>query len=221
MNADDSLSAESFEDPLTDPLAIEEDFGTLDDGLADCSTNEILGEEITFVDIEKLKGSQIVTPVKKPSELKMAKVEKIEKTLNSITLIKDEDLVDAQNEIPDKNLPKSSETSIEGSGSEIEENFELPPLLDEIRGDGSDSGLGLEISRTAIERDLAQLTPSKSSLKRRSAEVLSEEEPKKPRRSINFGEVKVYYFPRTQGFGCVPSQGGCTLGMTTRHSFFK
>lgn len=27
----------------------------------------------------------------------------------------------------------------------------------------------------------------------------------------------MFYFPRIQGFTCVPSQGGCTLGMTAKH----
>lgn len=44
---------------------------------------------------------------------------------------------------------------------------------------------------------------------------------KKPKRSINFDTVQVYYFPRQQGFSCVPSAGGCTLGMGARHVAFK
>ncbi|XP_059221345.1 uncharacterized protein LOC106086131 [Stomoxys calcitrans] len=44
---------------------------------------------------------------------------------------------------------------------------------------------------------------------------------KKPKRSINFDNVQVYYFPRQQGFSCVPSAGGCTLGMGARHVGFK
>ena len=35
---------------------------------------------------------------------------------------------------------------------------------------------------------------------------------KKMRKSVNFENVDVFYFPRTQGFACVPSQGGTTLG---------
>lgn len=40
---------------------------------------------------------------------------------------------------------------------------------------------------------------------------------KKPKRNIQFTGVTVYYFPRMQGFTCVPSQGGCTLGMGSQH----
>ncbi|XP_030384422.1 uncharacterized protein LOC115631725 isoform X2 [Scaptodrosophila lebanonensis] len=44
---------------------------------------------------------------------------------------------------------------------------------------------------------------------------------KRQKRSINFDSVQVYYFPRQQGFGCVPTVGGCTLGMGARHIAFK
>ncbi|CAH1731276.1 unnamed protein product [Aphis gossypii] len=40
----------------------------------------------------------------------------------------------------------------------------------------------------------------------------------KKRKNINFANVTVFYFPRVQGFTCVPSQGGSTLGMTRVHS---
>lgn len=40
---------------------------------------------------------------------------------------------------------------------------------------------------------------------------------KKPKRNIQFTGVTVFYFPRIQGFTCVPSQGGCTLGMGSQH----
>ncbi|KAL1460276.1 hypothetical protein WDU94_012197 [Cyamophila willieti] len=40
----------------------------------------------------------------------------------------------------------------------------------------------------------------------------------KKRIGITFDTVSVYYFPRMQGFTCVPSQGGSTLGMSVHHS---
>ncbi|EAA14914.4 AGAP009226-PA [Anopheles gambiae str. PEST] len=40
---------------------------------------------------------------------------------------------------------------------------------------------------------------------------------KRPKKGITFEGVTVFYFPRIQGFGCVPSQGGCTLGMEFQH----
>ncbi|KAL4217157.1 Cysteine/serine-rich nuclear protein N-terminus [Mactra antiquata] len=43
----------------------------------------------------------------------------------------------------------------------------------------------------------------------------------KPKRqktkSVKFQGVNVYYFPRMQGFTCVPSEGGSTLGMGEKH----
>ncbi|XP_006636674.2 cysteine/serine-rich nuclear protein 3 [Lepisosteus oculatus] len=37
-------------------------------------------------------------------------------------------------------------------------------------------------------------------------------------RNVHFESVTVYYFSRRQGFTSVPSQGGSTLGMSSRHS---
>lgn len=59
------------------------------------------------------------------------------------------------------------------------------------------------------------------SLLKRSSSVLSEVDdgkPKKPKKKISFSAVTAYYFPRAQGFTCVPSQGGSTLGMALKHS---
>lgn len=46
-------------------------------------------------------------------------------------------------------------------------------------------------------------------------------EAKRPKRNIQFNGVTVYYFPRIQGFTCIPSQGGCTLGMGPQHFYEK
>ncbi|XP_017047411.2 LOW QUALITY PROTEIN: uncharacterized protein LOC108092378 [Drosophila ficusphila] len=115
---------------------------------------------------------------------------------------------------------------------------------DELRDGGSDSGLGSETS--ALLKDQAEKEPEqevqekqetkpiRSNLKRRLEDSESDAidlvpdmsapplTPKKrTKRSINFDEVKVYYFPRQQGFSCVPTAGGCTLGMGARHIAFK
>lgn len=45
---------------------------------------------------------------------------------------------------------------------------------------------------------------------------------KKARRgNVTFDQVTVFFFPRCQGFTSVPSRGGCTLGMTPRHSALR
>ncbi|XP_053386256.1 uncharacterized protein LOC128550707 [Mercenaria mercenaria] len=40
---------------------------------------------------------------------------------------------------------------------------------------------------------------------------------RKKTKSVKFKGVNVFYFPRTQGFTCVPSEGGSTLGMGEKH----
>lgn len=40
-------------------------------------------------------------------------------------------------------------------------------------------------------------------------------------RRVHFENVTVYYFTRRQGFTSVPSQGGSTLGMSSRHTWVR
>lgn len=90
---------------------------------------------------------------------------------------------------------------------------------EEEASDGSDSGLGSEPSRnlSTLEKE-----PVKSNLKRRSAEeATGASSEKRPKKGITFDGVTVFYFTRMQGFGCVPSQGGCTLGMEFQHMHTK
>ncbi|XP_047514609.1 uncharacterized protein LOC125055914 [Pieris napi] len=63
-------------------------------------------------------------------------------------------------------------------------------------------------------------TPLKSSLKRKLQDDENNLEPfhKKRKEAIKFDNVTVFYFPRAQGFSCVPSQGGSTLGMEWQHT---
>lgn len=64
--------------------------------------------------------------------------------------------------------------------------------------------------------------PLKSSLKRKHENEQNEEpQLKKKKCKIQFDNVTVFYFPRAQGFTCVPSQGGSTLGMEWEHSHIQ
>lgn len=64
--------------------------------------------------------------------------------------------------------------------------------------------------------------PLRSSLKRkRSDDSKNEPQPKRRKEAIRFDNVTVFYFPRAQGFSCVPSQGGSTLGMEWEHSHIQ
>ncbi|XP_020812334.1 uncharacterized protein LOC110187286 [Drosophila serrata] len=117
---------------------------------------------------------------------------------------------------------------------------------DELRDGGSDSGLGSEttalLKADQTEKEAEQEAPKpqqepkpiRSNLKRRLDDSEADgidlvpdistppmAAQKRVKRSINFDQVKVYYFPRQQGFGCVPTAGGCTLGMGARHIAFK
>lgn len=51
--------------------------------------------------------------------------------------------------------------------------------------------------------------------------LFTESKPAKCKRGIQFEGVTVFYFPRSQGFTCVPSQGGSSLGMSRRHSHIR
>lgn len=63
--------------------------------------------------------------------------------------------------------------------------------------------------------------PGRSSLKRRLEDHVEEPLTKKKKEGIKFDNVTVFYFPRAQGFTCVPSQGGSTLGMEWQHSHIQ
>ncbi|XP_063698865.1 uncharacterized protein LOC134829621 [Culicoides brevitarsis] len=103
-----------------------------------------------------------------------------------------------------------------------------------LRSDGSDSGLGSEPSHNGsalLDKSLSATAttklpdpPAKGNLKRRSSEQIdtcSEIGTKRSKKGIQFEGVTVYSFPRQQGFSCVPSQGGCTLGMANQHCGVK
>ncbi|XP_014286248.1 cysteine/serine-rich nuclear protein 3 [Halyomorpha halys] len=97
--------------------------------------------------------------------------------------------------------------------------------------EGSDSGLSSDVKADSLSSDDLTTSPwdqrtpmptikPKSMLKRPGSVEEPHPQPpeKKAKRSIAFGEVNVYYFPRAQGFTCVPSQGGSTLGMLLNHT---
>ncbi|XP_072936982.1 uncharacterized protein Axud1 [Epargyreus clarus] len=60
--------------------------------------------------------------------------------------------------------------------------------------------------------------PLRSSLKRKCDDESDTPHAKKKKEKIQFDNVTVFYFPRAQGFSCVPSQGGSTLGMEWVHT---
>jgi hypothetical protein len=69
-----------------------------------------------------------------------------------------------------------------------------------------------------------EVIKNESNINKRPNSVLSDADDagmvsaKKPKKKISFSSVTAYYFPRAQGFTCIPSQGGSTLGMALKHS---
>lgn len=73
-----------------------------------------------------------------------------------------------------------------------------------------------------------QTLPAKSNLKRRLTDCMegdesrgNVDEPLKKKRNIQFDAVTVYYFPRAQGFTCVPSQVSQKIGFSLPSSFLS
>lgn len=72
---------------------------------------------------------------------------------------------------------------------------------------------------TEVNSETEDIKPMRSSLKRKpKQENIDEPQTKRKKQNIKFDNVTVFYFPRAQGFSCVPSQGGSTLGMEWEHS---
>lgn len=127
-----------------------------------------------------------------------------------------------------------------GLGSELAEDAKLDyplPVLEDLKPSGFDDAGCLSLDDKASTSDSEPLNivqpealnlpipivytsvPKRSNLKRKLDSPVEVIPAKK--RSIRFRGVSVYYFPRTQGFTCVPSQGGSTLGMSQLHSHVR
>lgn len=248
----------SFEDPLTDPLAIDDELNVSngESVITPSEPENVSIDNVIFVDIEKLKCKLKENEHLEEEILKEAETSQVSDingnnrhSLSNEEVKTEVDITEADTsrndvEVIEKNGDKGADveisveseeiqkcaessfvTSVNSSEPDIDEQTDVTDtsgLLEE-RSDGSDSGLGYDSLRSisAIEKNLATSTPSKSSLKRRSADNLHEDQAKKPKRGINFDDVTVFYFPRCQGFGCVPTQGGSTLGMTAKHAYKK
>lgn len=138
----------------------------------------------------------------------------------------DSAIPDREEEVQDR-----SEGSDSGIGSETSDDVKLPSFNltlpcssntksafntnrnDFVKTENKES---VENCKTIIEQIKRSL---KGNLKRKHEnESGNEPEIKKRKKGIKFDNVTVYYFPRAQGFSCVPSQGGSTLGMEWQHS---
>ena len=116
--------------------------------------------------------------------------------------------------VPDIELIKGSAKAIRASRVNIIESLtkevDHSPIVKEaviVKPGCSepDSVPHLEMTKTEIPDNL--LKPLEQS------ELVDD----KPRRRINFGKLKTFYFTRTQGWVGVPKEGGNTLGMNYNH----
>lgn len=71
---------------------------------------------------------------------------------------------------------------------------------------------------THLPRDFTASRRTQSPLLSLSAPSILKRAPRERPGHVAFDSITVYYFPRCQGFTSVPSRGGCTLGMASRHS---
>lgn len=230
---DEEGEGDIFDDPLTDPLAIDDDFNASSEVLN--NKEECNVEKFIFVDIEKLKFKSSEKLENEESIKKDSiKNEKDDKKNSSVSEKQQNEESKCLSIQPSDNsmaVEEKQEKSVANDHSEEIKKNDITILtnvvsseIDTDEVDGSDSGYaGSDTLRNILEleKNLATLTPGKSSLKRKSFEPLHQEEPKRVKQAINFGNVTVFYFPRCQGFGCVPTQGGSTLGMSAKHVYKK
>lgn len=125
--------------------------------------------------------------------------------------------------------PDRSDGSDSGLGSESPEDVKQPsfnialPTGSEEKVLIPDTSLPSSSPKNVDQNSITVIKkPQKSNLKRKSEEA-QENEPQQKRKkpSIQFDSVTVFYFTRAQGFSCVPSQGGSTLGMEWEHSHIQ
>uniref|UniRef100_A0A8C6SS16 Cysteine and serine rich nuclear protein 3 n=1 Tax=Neogobius melanostomus TaxID=47308 RepID=A0A8C6SS16_9GOBI len=78
-----------------------------------------------------------------------------------------------------------------------------------------------QTTETCIDSSVSSMDrPICSAVSSTSGSILKREKRLRKRR-VQFENVTVYYFSRRQGFTSVPSQGGSTLGMSSRHSWVR
>lgn len=102
-----------------------------------------------------------------------------------------------------------------------EPDFEIPSSSSQESTTDNAKDLSSDFRDILSDEQSKMNSPFKSSLKRKISAVDTEQPKVKKRKGITFDSVTVFYFPRSQGFTCVPSQGGSTLGMGVQHSHVK
>lgn len=133
----------------------------------------------------------------------------------------------------EEEIQDRSEGSDSGFGSEaiVDANLpcfdlSLPCSKEDNNADNKKETGSIDNNDEELNNTTAKLSqpcsPLRSSLKRKHNNENSDEpQTKKRKEGIRFDNVTVFYFPRAQGFSCVPSQGGSTLGMEWEHSHIQ
>lgn len=112
----------------------------------------------------------------------------------------------------------STTAGLDGSDSETFEEFKSGDFQLPSTSFEEQNAIVAILDEASQKKDL----PRKGNLKRKNSTDNDDSQPKcKKKRGISFDSVTVYYFPRAQGFTCVPSQGGSTLGMTSQHTHLR
>lgn len=123
----------------------------------------------------------------------------------------DVDVVGVENHVT-KGCGTSTKTSVEVNcqSTTITKKVRLPTEDSDSLASASSGG-----SEDAPTASMSSEGESGSMVRLRG--LLKTEEQRHRKKSVQFTGVTVYYFPRSQGFTCVPSQGGSTLGMDPKH----
>lgn len=122
-------------------------------------------------------------------------------------------------------IPSNDSTEPTSSSNDeiaLDSHLNKPTLTNEIF-DESDSLNSSNIPANKLEPNVTPSTSSEPDLRRLPLQGILKVAGHKPKikRSLIFNGVTVYYFRRSQGFTCVPSQGGSTLGMENTHTFYR
>ncbi|XP_028152798.1 uncharacterized protein LOC114346223 isoform X2 [Diabrotica virgifera virgifera] len=160
----------------------------------------ILGDEITIADNVNNEGSTMKSSL--PTEIL------IEELHN-----RSDGLISALGLELDKEQPQEIVANIERDRS----SYFLVNILAGTQFKGFDRSVATsDDNNSKIQYKRKQ---TKSILKRKnSVEENKEPQAKKRKKGITFDSVTIFQFPRAQGFTCIPTQGGCTLGMEAHHS---
>ncbi|KAG4071077.1 hypothetical protein HA402_002749 [Bradysia odoriphaga] len=183
------------DDPITLNSSTEETENTVD-ALADC--------EDPLCDPLALDDSSVSTEL----------ADVADKTLTSLKTASDGQII-----LIDVNILRNVEQNDEIDSRDIRTEDLIETIEEGVPSDGSDSGVASDGSIIESRPQIPSIVDKRSCLKRRSSDMILADNAKRVKRNIKFEGVNVFYFQRVQGNSCVPSQGGCTLGMARHHMY--